>query len=79
MGFSQRTLGKKGFGGRRQQENPTGALSPPSLVFWGPGEQDWDSGQWWDHPLSIPGRVYASQPHGRKEYPAPVGLEKRGK
>lgn len=33
VGFSQEILGKKGFGGRRHQENPTGVLSTPSLAF----------------------------------------------
>lgn len=70
-------------GGRRCQENPTGALSLPSFGFWGPGEQEWGSGEWWDlwwdHLLSTPGRTCASQPQGGQEYPAPVGMEKQGK
>lgn len=77
--FPRGTLGKEGCGGRKHQENPTGALSLPSAGFWGPGEQEWGSGVWWDRALSSPGRVCASQPQGRQEYPAPVRMEKQEK
>lgn len=76
VGFSQGMLGKKGFGGRREQKNPTGALSSPSrfLGSWGAGLRF----------RTVVGSEYprASQPQGRQEYPVgyvPVGMEKQEK